>query len=212
LREHSADHRQHHLPLTLAGVRERVAQEVHLAALPGRFQHLRHGGFQTLMRVRDQELHAGSARRVSERRNALQKGSASDGPTAIPSASRTPSVFTPTAIITATETIRPASRTFMYVASIHRYGQLPSNRPVQERLDVFIDVGAQPRYLGLADPAHPISFDLVLVATSFRPPAQRLLNSVISESSTRMLTAAGTLALDSSSRSHTVRDQPLKFS
>jgi hypothetical protein len=44
----------------------------------------------------------------------------------MPSTSRTPSVFTPTAIITATETIRPASRTFMYVASIHKYGQSPS--------------------------------------------------------------------------------------
>jgi hypothetical protein len=31
---------------------------------------------------------------------------------AMPSTSRTPSVFTATAIITATETIRPASRTF----------------------------------------------------------------------------------------------------
>ena len=35
---------------------------------------------------------------MSERRNALQNGSASDGPTAMPSTSRTPSVFTPTAI------------------------------------------------------------------------------------------------------------------
>jgi hypothetical protein len=35
-------------------------------------------------------------------------------------------VFTPTAIITATETIRPAWRDFRYVASIHRYGQAPS--------------------------------------------------------------------------------------
>ena len=37
-----------------------------------------------------------------------------------------PSVLTPTAIITATETIRPASRTFTYVASIHKDGQSPS--------------------------------------------------------------------------------------
>ena len=53
-----------------------------------------------------------SPRRVSERRNALQKGSASEGPIAMPSTSRTPSVFTATAIITATDTILPASRTF----------------------------------------------------------------------------------------------------
>lgn len=35
-------------------------------------------------------------------------------------------MFTPTAIITALETILPASRDFTYVASIHRYGQSPS--------------------------------------------------------------------------------------
>jgi hypothetical protein len=59
-------------------------------------------------------------RRVSERRKLVQNGSASEGPIAIPSTSRTPSVLTATAIITATDTIRPASRTFRYVASIHR--------------------------------------------------------------------------------------------
>jgi hypothetical protein len=51
-------------------------------------------------------------RRVSERRNLVQNGSASDGPTCSPSTSRRPSVFTATAIITATDTILPASRTF----------------------------------------------------------------------------------------------------
>src|SRR4051812_26945479 len=45
-------------------------------------------------------------RSASERRNAVQNGSASDAPVATPSTSRRPSVFTPTAIITATETIR----------------------------------------------------------------------------------------------------------
>ena len=53
-----------------------------------------------------------SPRRVSERRNSVQKGSASEAPTFMPSTSRTPSVLTRTAIITATETIRPASRIF----------------------------------------------------------------------------------------------------
>ncbi len=51
-------------------------------------------------------------RRVSERRKFVQKGSASDAPTAIPRTSRWPSVLTATAIITATETILPASRVF----------------------------------------------------------------------------------------------------
>lgn len=63
---------------------------------------------------------------MSERRKRVQNGSASDGPIAIPNTSRTPSVFTATAIITATDTMRPASRTFRYVASIQRYGQSPS--------------------------------------------------------------------------------------
>ncbi len=66
-------------------------------------------------------------RRVSERKKSVQNGSASLGPTATPKTSRIPSVVTPTAIITATETMRPACRTFTYVASIHRYGQSPSS-------------------------------------------------------------------------------------
>src|SRR5215204_4572333 len=65
-------------------------------------------------------------RSANERRKAFQNGSASEAPVATPNTSRRPSVFTPTAIITATETIRPAWRDFRYVASIHRYGQAPS--------------------------------------------------------------------------------------
>ncbi len=42
---------------------------------------------------------------------ALVQGSASEAPIAMPSASRRPSVFTPTAIVTATDTIRPPWRT-----------------------------------------------------------------------------------------------------
>lgn len=53
-----------------------------------------------------------SPRRMRPLRKLVQKGSASLGPTAMPSTSRTPSLFTPVAIITATDTIRPASRTF----------------------------------------------------------------------------------------------------
>jgi len=43
-------------------------------------------------------------RRVSLRRNAVQNGSASEGPMSMPSTSRRPSLLTPTAMITATET------------------------------------------------------------------------------------------------------------
>ena len=58
LGEDRVDHRQHHLPLPFAGVRERIAQEVDLAALPRRLQDLRHGGFEPLVRVGDHKLHA----------------------------------------------------------------------------------------------------------------------------------------------------------
>ena len=51
-------------------------------------------------------------RRASLRRKAVQKGSASDGPMSMPSTSRRPSALTPTATITATETMRPFWRTF----------------------------------------------------------------------------------------------------
>jgi hypothetical protein len=51
-------------------------------------------------------------RRISERRNSVQNGSASDGPVASPSTSRRPSVLTAAAIIVATDTMRPDWRTF----------------------------------------------------------------------------------------------------
>jgi hypothetical protein len=51
-------------------------------------------------------------RRASLRRNAVQNVSASEGPMSIPSISRRPSLLTPTATITATDTMRPFWRTF----------------------------------------------------------------------------------------------------
>lgn len=49
-------------------------------------------------------------RRIRLHRKSVEIGSASDGPTRMPRTSRPPSVFTASAIITATETMRPASR------------------------------------------------------------------------------------------------------
>src|SRR5688500_14385876 len=77
----------------------------------------------------------------------------------MPSASRTPSVLTATAIITATETIRPASRTFRYVASSHRVRPVAFDRSVEERMNPLIDLGAWARDLALADPAHAHRLD-----------------------------------------------------
>jgi hypothetical protein len=49
-----------------------------------------------------------SPRRARDRRKSVQKVSASDGPTAMPSTLRRLSALAPTATVTATETIRPA--------------------------------------------------------------------------------------------------------
>jgi hypothetical protein len=51
-------------------------------------------------------------RRASLRKKAVQKGSASEAPISMPSTSRRPSLLTPTAMMTATETMRPFWRTF----------------------------------------------------------------------------------------------------
>src|SRR3984893_7318879 len=51
-------------------------------------------------------------RRASERRNSVQKVSASEAPIAMPSTSRRPSLLTATARMTATETMRPLARSF----------------------------------------------------------------------------------------------------
>jgi carbamoyltransferase len=53
-----------------------------------------------------------SPRRASLRRNSVQNVSASEGPMSMPSTSRRPSLLTPTAMMTATETMRPPRRTF----------------------------------------------------------------------------------------------------
>jgi len=67
-----------------------------------------------------------SRRRVRLRRHPVQNGSASLAPTFIPSTWRWPSVLTATATITATLTMRPASRVLTLVASIHREEQSAS--------------------------------------------------------------------------------------
>ncbi len=57
---------------------------------------------------------------LTPRRIAVKNVSAPDGPISMPSTSRRPSLLTPTAMITATETMRPFWRTFTEVASTHR--------------------------------------------------------------------------------------------
>jgi hypothetical protein len=102
---------------------EGVPHEMNAAALPGGAEHLGDRGLQPLVGIRDDELHpAQAAAGEPARGKAPQKGSASEGPMSIPGTSRRPSVFTPTATITATETIRPFWRALRQVASIRRRG------------------------------------------------------------------------------------------
>jgi hypothetical protein len=78
------------------------------------------------MGVGDHQLDATQAaarQRAEGRRTAStsQKVSDSEAPMAMPCTSRRPSLLTPTAMVTATGTMRPASRTFTSVASSQRY-------------------------------------------------------------------------------------------
>src|SRR3954447_7661013 len=98
---------------------------MHSAPLKAGVEHLGGGGAQALVVVRDHQLDAAQAaggeraqetlpehlRRGGTRSHA-QNPSASESAVATPSTSRRPSVFTPTAIIVAIETMRPPSRAF----------------------------------------------------------------------------------------------------
>ena len=112
LGEGGGDEGRDDAPAAPAGMGERVAHEVHPAALPSGAEHARDGGLDALVRIRDHQVDAGGPRRLSRRRKSTQKVSASEAPIAMPRTSRRPSVLTATAMVTATETIRPASRTF----------------------------------------------------------------------------------------------------
>lgn len=90
-----------------------LLQRPHAAALPGRVENLSDRGFDPLIGVGDDEL---DAARAAPREIAKERGpervSASDGPMSMPRISRRPSLLKPTAMITATEMIRPFWRTF----------------------------------------------------------------------------------------------------
>ena len=126
-------------PAALAGMGEGVAQEVHprvrpqagpragSTALPGAPASQRRPPRSARSGARNTRAPAAlmpscaseitsltpaRPRRSSRRRNSTQKVSAAATPLAMPSTSRRPSVLAATAMVTATETIRPASRTF----------------------------------------------------------------------------------------------------
>lgn len=93
-------------------MRQSIPHEVDPATLPSRIQHLANGRLDALMGIGDDELHASQAPGVSLRRNSVQIGSAWDVPISNPSTFRRPSALTPTAMMVATETVRPPRLTF----------------------------------------------------------------------------------------------------
>ena len=112
LGEHRAQQGRHHSAPTLAGMRQSVAHEVCPAALSDRLPQPGSGRLEPFMGIGNrQSFTPRRPRRIRLRRKSVQYGSASEGPTRMLSTSSTPSAFTATAIIAATDTIRPASRT-----------------------------------------------------------------------------------------------------
>ena len=75
-------------------------------------QHLGGGRLQPFVRIGDDELDAAQAPARQRAQELGPERLGLRGPTAMPSTSRRPSPLTPTAIITATDTILPLSRTF----------------------------------------------------------------------------------------------------
>ena len=96
----------------LAGVGEGVPHEMDAAARQVALRILETAARMPSWASEITSLTPHRPRRASLRRKAVQKGSASDGPMSSPRTSRRPSVLTPTATITATDTIRPFWRTF----------------------------------------------------------------------------------------------------
>jgi hypothetical protein len=104
---------RHDAPPALAGVRERVAQEVDAAALPGRAPRTR--AIAAFSPSWASEITSFTPRRATSGELAQELGPERlglGGAMSIPSTSRRPSVLTSTAMITATDTMRPFWRTF----------------------------------------------------------------------------------------------------
>ena len=98
---------------TLAsGMGEQVAHQMHAAALPRGIQHPGNCGLQSFMGIGDHQLHATQAT-ASELAQELGPECLGLGETDIHAEDLAPAVVVdPTAMITATETMRPAWRTF----------------------------------------------------------------------------------------------------
>lgn len=138
---------------------QRVAHEVHPAALPGRAQHLGYGRFQSLTSVRDDELDAAQA--------APRELAQEVGPEGLRfgRADRKAQHLAP-AVAVDTDRDDHGDRDDAPVAACLHIGGVKPNvgplalqRPVQERLDLVVDLAAQPAHLALRDAGHAHRLD-----------------------------------------------------
>lgn len=94
-------------------MRQGIAHEVDAAVLPDCAEDLGDGRLYALMGIGDYELHAAQAPASQAAQEVGPEGLGLGMAIAMPSTSRRPSPLTPTAMMTATDTIRPARRTLM---------------------------------------------------------------------------------------------------
>src|SRR5262245_50614795 len=128
LQERLPQRRRHHALLGLRDIGESVAHPMHAAARCQVAPNTRRiAAFRPSWASEITNLIQRKPRRAMLFRKLDQKVSASEGPICSPTISRRPSVLAATAIIAATETMRPPSRCFRYVASSHRYGHSPAS-------------------------------------------------------------------------------------
>ena len=166
--ERGVDRGEHHLLLPFAGVCERVAQEVNLAALPGGVQDLGCGGLQARVGVGDDELDP-------------SKATACHGAQEVPP-ERLRFAWTDSQTKHLTHALSvygdgnyyglrhdPAGLLRLHVDRIDPR-PVALDGPIEERVDAFVDLPAQPADLALRDPGHPHCLDQLVDRTGRDAP------------------------------------------
>jgi hypothetical protein len=146
----------------LSGMRQHVAHEVHAAALPARAEHFGDGDLDTLMRVRDHQLDAAqpTPRQLAEEVRPKSLG--------LRCADRQAQHLAPTGTVDANRDDHryrddAAVVTHLQVGRIQPHIRpVALERPVEEGLDLVIDLAAEPRHLALGDTAHPHRLDEIV--------------------------------------------------
>src|SRR5205814_10206006 len=162
LHEHRADGRRDHASLRLARVRQRVAHEVHAAALPGRLEHLGCRGLDAFVAVADHEFHATQAAPVQA---AQELGPERLG---FAGADLQAQHFALTFGVHAYSDYYGHAHDAPGLARLHVRGVDPQVRPValdlavQERANTLVEFAAQAADLALGDAAHPQRLDQVV--------------------------------------------------